>query len=1170
MNNLPGNAASAKLLSILCASSLPLSTRDLGTRLRLNQLRLPEHEIGGILRELLNEGKVSFRNGRWTAFSSIETASVPASATLPPLSKETLSILDLKPEIIPSEIHSDSAPETESEPGTENASSFSGRWGLFRRLVAYYRQCISHEEGADASAFQNELGKRFLYLRRIGWWHPRPSIPWQTIIPLGPHLSPLLNSLPSEAEDHALVIGYPVQAYYKEKEGEPSVAVIRPVFFFTVETAVSQGGLIVRCDEPRPEVNLGWLEYAFSRNLDRQRSFLSACGFLNRGRPSDEPPGLERGERAPGLDGLVAALSAFMPEKIQEPLLIESVPDDSLREPFSTGIYNRAVLMLAKRTKYTATLLKELAVIERAPDEMLDRTALRHIFVADSVRPALEEIPHEAIVADTAPLNAEQRLATGSLLTRDVTVVTGPPGTGKSQVVSSTIANARLRNQTVLFTSRNHKAIDAVMGRLADSEGRPLIVRTNSKDDPSLNYTFSHAIRDMLTAPPHPGSSERFDRAKEELISLLDERGRKAGLAHRAAGAGMALGELEERRSYLARGIPEEMAFFLDARPDYLPAKAIQKVVQTAHALYHSPEGSLTAKLSALLRVWMLFPWYRLVRRKLRHLPKSPEITFLPCPSVLKGLLSELSVLEKAAGYARLRIECRPHETELSELPNLEETTTAVYDLSKRIKDVALRAIPLDLDCRWNIDDGVNREELDGLRASLNAMRTGLDESNIRRETARALGKLYHHILGAFPCWAVTSLSAGSRIPLVAGLFDLAIVDEASQSDIPSAIPILYRARRAGVVGDPFQLSHTSRLTTARDTMLRRQAQLKRVEDVRFAYTESSLYDLFAGTNAVEPVFLSETYRSTEEIAGYSSRVFYKGMLRVATDENRLTPPRGMSTGIHWTEVSGTIQSGGGSGCLCREEVDEVVRILRAMLLENNFLGTAGIVTPFRQQANRLRDALFESDMQLYEALTRSRVHIDTAHGFQGDERDIIVFSLCAGPDMPAGSRSFLRETGNLFNVAVSRARAVLHVVGNRQWARRCGIRHIEDLASPRERSPGTPQPGPWHPHESPWEEKLYLALSKADLEPRPQFPVSGRRLDLALVREGTKPVKIDIEVDGDCHRNADGTRKMDDIWRDIQLQGMGWKVMRFWTYQLREDMDACVEKIMKVWSDHE
>jgi very-short-patch-repair endonuclease len=134
----------------------------------------------------------------------------------------------------------------------------------------------------------------------------------------------------------------------------------------------------------------------------------------------------------------------------------------------------------------------------------------------------------------------------------------------------------------------------------------------------------------------------------------------------------------------------------------------------------------------------------------------------------------------------------------------------------------------------------------------------------------------------------------------------------------------------------------------------------------------------------------------------------------------------------------------------------------------------------------------------------------------------------------------------------------------------RCGIPHIVNLALPRQQRTTQPNQTPWYPHESPWEEKLYKALTKAGLKPRPQLPVSGRRLDLALIEDGLGLSKIDIEVDGDCHRNTDGTRKMDDLWRDIFLQGLGWKVMRFWTYQLREDMEGCVNKIVKEWSRHD
>ena len=402
------------------------------------------------------------------------------------------------------------------------------------------------------------------------------------------------------------------------------------------------------------------------------------------------------------------------------------------------------------------------------------------------------------------------------------------------------------------------------------------------------------------------------------------------------------------------------------------------------------------------------------------------------------------------------------------------------------------------------------------------------------------------------------------------GIFDVAILDEASQCDIPSAIPILFRAKRVGVVGDPFQLTHLSKLSTGKDTMLRRKVGMTRVADVRFAYTENSLYDLLAATKNAEPIFLGETYRSAPDIAGYSNAVFYDGRLRIATDLKGLKIPQGMVAGIHWTEISGEVKSGGGSGCYCTREVEAVVEIMRVMLLKNNFQGSVGVVTPFRQQANRLRDALLEGDSQFYDALTRARVHMDTAHGFQGDERDVMVFSLCAGPDMPRGSKSFLRETGNLFNVAVSRARSVMHVVGNRDWAKRCGISHVEKLASKTRMSQTTTTKGPWSPHESPWEKKLSDALEAAGLNPLPQFPLTSRRLDMALVGTEDNSLKIDVEVDGDCHRNADGTRKKDDLWRDIQIQGMGWKVMRFWTYQLREDMDGCVNKIMEAWKGND
>jgi very-short-patch-repair endonuclease len=58
--------------------------------------------------------------------------------------------------------------------------------------------------------------------------------------------------------------------------------------------------------------------------------------------------------------------------------------------------------------------------------------------------------------------------------------------------------------------------------------------------------------------------------------------------------------------------------------------------------------------------------------------------------------------------------------------------------------------------------------------------------------------------------------------------------------------------------------------------------------------------------------------------------------------------------------------------------------------------------------------------------------------------------------------------------------------------------------------------------------------------------------------------VKLDVEVDGEAyHRDPDGFRKVSDQWRDHQIRGLGWKVLRFWVYELRDDMERCVDRIV-------
>src|SRR5262249_23757409 len=80
--------------------------------------------------------------------------------------------------------------------------------------------------------------------------------------------------------------------------------------------------------------------------------------------------------------------------------------------------------------------------------------------------------------------------------------------------------------------------------------------------------------------------------------------------------------------------------------------------------------------------------------------------------------------------------------------------------------------------------------------------------------------KLFTEVAHLLPCWAVTSLSARGKVPFEAGHFDLVVFDEASQCDIASALPLLYRAKRAVVIGDPKQLTHISGMPRGQDAKL--------------------------------------------------------------------------------------------------------------------------------------------------------------------------------------------------------------------------------------------------------------------------------------------------------------------------------------------------------------
>ena len=240
--------------------------------------------------------------------------------------------------------------------------------------------------------------------------------------------------------------------------------------------------------------------------------------------------------------------------------------------------------------------------------------------------------------------------------------------------------------------------------------------------------------------------------------------------------------------------------------------------------------------------------------------------------------------------------------------------------------------------------------------------------------------------------------------------------------------------------------------------------------------------------------------------------------------------------------------------------------------------GSVGVVTPFRPQANRILD-LARARPNLTAFLNASDFTVGTAHSFQGDERDLILFSPATAEGLSPGSLRFLKRNANLFNVAITRARAALIVAGD---ARPSAVGqldylnafadYVESLGSSSYALPtdAAEDLGPTYPPVdgavvSEWEKILYEALYERGIATTPQVHVEQYQLDLALIEDSRR---LDIEVDGEhYHRAWDNELVRRDQLRNRRMIELGWDVMRFWVYQIRDDLEGALDRV-ESWRD--
>ncbi len=305
-----------------------------------------------------------------------------------------------------------------------------------------------------------------------------------------------------------------------------------------------------------------------------------------------------------------------------------------------------------------------------------------------------------------------------------------------------------------------------------------------------------------------------------------------------------------------------------------------------------------------------------------------------------------------------------------------------------------------------------------------------------RRLTLRQLVEQYwdHGLADVRPVWLCSPDSVASMFPVRADLFDLLIVDEASQCPVESAVPVALRARRVLIAGDEQQMP-PSRFFQA-------SHGVEDLEDDDGAVLGSqSLLEL--ARVAFPSTTLRWHYRSRHEsLVAYSNRAFYGGRL--------ITAPRAERTrsaeveGLHFVHVEG-LWKDQRNPIEAERVVDLVSTLLQRTVPGSTTAPSIGVVTFNLNQAELVLQrigARAVHDPTLREALARDRrrppieqLFVRNLENVQGDERDVIVFSPGYGPTRTGGPVHArfgplgMVGGGKRLNVAITRARLGVWVV---------------------------------------------------------------------------------------------------------------------------------------------
>lgn len=419
------------------------------------------------------------------------------------------------------------------------------------------------------------------------------------------------------------------------------------------------------------------------------------------------------------------------------------------------------------------------------------------------------------------------------------------------------------------------------------------------------------------------------------------------------------------------------------------------------------------------------------------------------------------------------------------------------------------------------------------------------------------------------PCLLMSPLSIAQYLGTETAQFDVVVFDEASQIPVWDAVGAIARGRQVIMVGDPKQLPPTSFFNRAETD----EDESETEQDM-----ESILDECLAANLPTQN--LSWHYRSRHEsLIAFSNHRYYGGGL--ITFPSPVTEDRAVS--FHHVP-DGVYERG--RARVNQREARALVSDLVSRLKDPDFLAaglSVGVVTFNAEQQKLIEDLLDaerrkDPEIEYHFAEERLEpVFVKNLENVQGDERDIMYFSITYGPHElgvpPSMNFGPMNRDGGQrrLNVAVTRARYELRVFSSltpeeidlsRTQAE--GVRDLKHFMEFAERGPRALAEavfGSIGTYDSPFEKAVAEALTTRGWQVHPQIGVSRFRIDLGIVDPDLPGRYLaGLECDGATYHRSATARDRDKL-REMVLRNLGWKIVRIWSTDWWLDPATALEK---------